>query len=147
MFKVLLRKGPLALFVVLLSSLPSDLAFLTKNRSLTCTHHLLVGPRPWVLVVDLILLIKNQRTSRPRKSTPATFFIGSCLTSLSLSHHPFQFISQLPEHVSLCLVVPDQKKCSSFPELSFGRGTFPVEFNSPEYPPQRTISRPRKHPQ
>lgn len=54
---------------------------------------------------------------------------------------------QLPRPVSPCPAVPDQKKFSSpFSTLSFGKGAFTVEFDSPESPPQRNISRPRKHP-
>lgn len=46
LFKVLLRKDQLALFVVSLSSLTLVLVFLTKRKSLACTHHLPLDPRP-----------------------------------------------------------------------------------------------------
>lgn len=55
----LAEKGATSPPCFLLSSLPPDLAFLAKRKSLTCTHHLLWGPRPWVSVTGLTLLMRQ----------------------------------------------------------------------------------------
>ena len=110
--KVLLRKGQLALPVFYFPPSLLTLLFLAKRKSLTCPHHLLWGPRPWVSVTGLTLLMRNQTSSWPRRSAPPPYLVHIWLPCLrptihSNSHH------QLPDRVSPCPVFPDQKKFSS----------------------------------